>query len=289
MLDRAVEMVSEIDESEEDNHVRANVRKELAELLAEGVPEDEARAKAMSRIFSSAPGQYGTGVNVLTRTSKWEERKEIGDYYIGVGSYRYGIRHNGICDEDTLRRRMARIEVTVKNSTSREYDMIDNDDVFQYLGGFNAAVEAVTGKRPMSVIGCSADTAKPVLRTIEEESRFIFHSKVMNPKYEQGLRVHGFRGATEIKHMFEYVFAWDATSNIIEDWMYDTLAERYLLKEDVREWMEKANPYAVHDMLDILMEAESRGMWKPSGDILDRLKDLYLENEELLEEITDRG
>ena len=110
----------------------------------------------------------------------------------------------------------------------------------------------------------------------------------MNPKYEQGLREHGFRGATEIKHMFEYVFAWDATSDIIEDWMYDTLAERYLLKDDVREWMEKANPYAVHDMLDILMEAESRGMWKPSGDLMDRLKDIYLENEEFLEEITDR-
>ena len=288
MLDKAVEMVSDLDESGDDNHIRSNVRNETAELIAKGVPEDEARAKALSRIFSSAPGQYGTGVNVLTRTSKWEQRKEIGDYYIEVGAYRYGIRYNGLLDEETLRRRMSKIEVTVKNSTSREYDMIDNDDVFQYLGGFNAAVESVTGKRPMSVIGCSADTAKPVLRTIEEESRFIFHSKVMNPKYERGLRVHGFRGATEIKHMFEYVFAWDATSDIIEDWMYDTLAERYLLKEDVREWMEKANPYAVHDMLDILMEAESRGMWKPSGDILDRLKDLYLENEELLEEITDR-
>ena len=288
MLDRAVEMVADLDESEEDNHIRANFRRELSELIAKGIPEDDARAKAMSRIFSGAPGQYGAGTNVLIRTSNWEERKEIGDYYIGVGSYRYGIHYNGICDEDTLRRRMARIEVTVKNSTSREYDMIDNDDVFQYLGGFNAAVESVTGRRPMSVIGCSADTTKPVLRTIEEESRFIFHSKVMNPKYERGLREHGFRGATEIKHMFEYVFAWDATSNIIEDWMYDTLAERYLLKEDVREWMEKANPYAVHDMLDILMEAESRGMWKPSGDLMDRLKEIYLENEEFLEEITDR-
>ena len=288
MLDRAVEMAANLTESPENNHIRANVGKELAELMAKGVPEDEARARAMSRIFSSAPGQYGAGVNVLIRTSNWEQRKEIGDYYIGVSGYHYGIYRNGEADEDTLRRRMSRIEVTVKNSTSREYDMIDNDDVFMYLGGFNAAVEAVTGKRPMSVIGCSADTAKPVLRTIEEESRFIFHSKVMNPKYEQGLRVHGFRGATEIKHMFEYVFAWDATSDIIEDWMYDTLAERYLLKEDVREWMEKANPYAVHDMLDILMEAESRGMWKPSGDILDRLKDLYLENEEFLEELTDR-
>ncbi len=288
MLDRAVEMVSELDEEDESNHIRSNYRKELKEMISEGIPEDEARSRSLSRIFSSAPGQYGAGVNVLIRNSVWEQRSEIGDYYIGVSGYRYGIRNNGLFDERILRKRMSKIEVTVKNSTSREYDMIDNDDVFMYLGGFNAAVESVTGKRPMSVIGCSADTSKPVLRTIEEESKFIFRSKVLNPKYEQGLRVHGFRGATEIKHMFEYVFAWDATSDIIEDWMYNRLATDYVIKDDVRQWIEEANPYALHDMIDILMEARERKMWDAPEDILDKLSEIYLDNEELLEEITDK-
>ena len=88
--------------------------------------------------------------------------------------------------------------------------------------------------------------------------------------------------------MFEYVLAWDATSDIIEDWMYDSLAKEYLLKDDVREWMQDANPYAVHDMLEILMEAMDRGMWNPSEEMLRSLEKLYLENEELLEGISDR-
>lgn len=287
MIDRAVEMVAELDEDEESNHIRANYSEDLSKMIADGIPEDEARSRSLSRIFSSAPGQYGAGVNVLIRNSCWDERKEIGDYYIGVGGYRYGIRNNGVLDEGLFRNRMAKIEVTVKNSTSREYDMFDNDDVFMYLGGFNAAVESVTGKRPMSVIGCSADTSRPVFRTIEEESKFIFRSKVLNPKYEQGLRVHGFRGATEIKHMFEYIFAWDATSDIIENWMYDRLAKDYIVKEDVREWINEANPYAMRDMIDILMEAYDRKMWDASDDLLKELSDIYLENEEIIEELTD--
>ena len=287
MFDRAVQMIAQLDESEEMNHLRANQRSEMTELIASGIPRDAALDESLTRIFSAAPGQYGCGVNVMIRNSKWDERREIGDYYIDSGGYSYRPKSPGKLDSDTFRRRMTKIEATVKNSTSREYDMIDNDDVFMYLGGFNAAVESVTGQRPMSFIGCSADTSKPVTRTIEEECRFIFRSKVLNPRYAEGLRQHGFRGATEIKHMFEYVFAWDATSDIIEDWMYESLANEYLLKDEVREWIQRANPYAIHDMIETLMEAIERGMWDPSEDMRRSLEELFLESEELLEKIND--
>ena len=288
MFDEAVQMVAGLDESEEENYLRANQRREMADLIASGLPIESASDESLTRIFSAAPGQYGAGVNVMIRSSQWRERKEIGNYYIDAGGYSYRPKSPGKLDSDIFRRRMTRIEATVKNSTSREYDMLDNDDVFMYLGGFNAAVESVTGQRPMSFIGCSADTSKPVTRTIEEECRFIFRSKVLNPRYVDGLKVHGFRGATEIKHMFEYVLAWDATSDIIEDWMYDSLAKEYLLKDDVRKWMQDANPYAVHDMLKILMEAIDRRMWNPSEEMLRSLEQFYLENEEILEGLTDR-
>ena len=288
MFDEAVQMIAGLDESEEMNHLRANQRREMADLIASGISKESALDESLTRIFSAAPGQYGAGVNVMIWSSQWEDRKEIGNYYIDAGGYSYRPKSPGKLDSDTFRRRMTRIEATVKNSTSREYDMLDNDDVFMYLGGFNAAVESVTGQLPMSFIGCSADTSKPVTRTIEEECRFIFRSKVLNPKYAEGLKVHGFRGATEIKHMFEYVLAWDATSDIIEDWMYDSLAKEYLLKDDVREWMSDANPYAVHDMLEILMEAMERGMWNPTEEMYRLLEQIYLENEEMLEALSDR-
>ena len=180
------------------------------------------------------------------------------------------------------------MDVTVKNSTSREYDLFDNDDVFQYLGGLNSAVESVRGEKArMSVIGCSADVDDPVLRTVSEEAHFVFRSKVLNPKYEQGLRKHGFRGATEILKMFEYIYGWDATSDIIENWMYDRLAEHYILDEDVRGWMEESNVFAVHEMIETLMEAYRRGMWDASADIIEGLKQVYLECEGRMEEMAD--
>ncbi len=288
MINDAVKMVAELDESEENNRIRAHYRQEVLEDTLKGVPEDEARRNALFRVFGATPGQYGTGVNVLVSTSGWETRKDLGDYYIDVGCHAYSREVHGLKMENSYRRRLSKSSITVKNSTSREYDLFDNDDVFQYLGGLNSAVEAVTGTIPMSVIGCSADIDDPVLRTIQEESRYVFRSKVLNPKYEQGLRRHGFRGASEILKMFEYIFGWDATSDIIENWMYDRLATDYILKDEVRQWIEEANPYAMHDMMDILLEANERGMWDASQEMLDKLSEIYLNNEEILEEITDK-
>ena len=288
MINEAVRTVADLDESDEENRIRAHYRQEMLADIEAGIAQDEARRNALLRVFGATPGQYGTGVNVLISTSGWDQRKDLGDYYIDVGCHAYGQGLTGVKMENIYRRRLSKASVTVKNSTSREYDLFDNDDVFQYLGGLNSAVESVTGSMPMSVIGCSADVDDPVLRTIQEEAHFVFRSKVLNPKFEQGLRRHGFNGATEILKMFEYVFGWDATSDIIENWMYDRLATDYILKDDVRQWIEEANPYALHDMIDVLMEAHERGMWETSEGLLEQLQEIYLNNEEILEELTDR-
>ena len=139
----------------------------------------------------------------------------------------------------------------------------------------------------MSVIGCSADVDRLVLRTVEEESRYVFRSKVVNPKYEKGLRRHGFRGATEVLKMFEYIFGWDATSDVIGDWMYTRLAEYYIIDDEVNSWIRECNPHAARDMIDVLMEAYERGMWDAPEDVLESLRERYLQAEELIEELSD--
>ena len=288
MINDAVAMVADLDESDEENHIHEHFRRDLVEGIESGISEDQARKEALYRVFGAEPGQYGTGVNTLVNTSNWNDRADLGNYFIDVGCHAYSRDSQGVKAEKIYRKRLSTVDVTVKNSTSREYDLFDNDDVYQYLGGLNTAVEAVRGeKAKMSVIGCSADVDCPVLRTISEESHYVFRSKVLNPKYERGLRVHGFRGATEVLKMFEYIFGWDATSDIIENWMYDRLAEHYILDESVREWIENVNPYAMREMINVLMEAHSRGMWDTTDDILNGLKDVYSECEERLEEITD--
>lgn len=288
LLDEAVDMVSSLDESSEDNFLLENLRSEITDRIKEGIPSDEARALAKIRIFGDPPGSYGTGVDVLIRTSDWSDIKDLSNIYQSYGCHVYGKGRKGEKMPELFKVRLSKMQVTVKNSVSREYDMFDNDDVYIFLGGLNAAVTAVSGNRPMSIIGDSSNTSKVKTKTIEEESKFIFRSKILNPKWLNGLKQHGFKGAQEISEMFEYVFAWDATSDIVEPWMYESLAETYILDGEVKEWIDDVNPYAMREMLQRLMEAIDRGMWEPTEEMNKRLSDAFLENEDILEGRTDR-
>ena len=111
---------------------------------------------------------------------------------------------------------------------------------------------------------------------------------ILNPKYVEGLKEHGYRGAAELANVTEYLFAWDATSDIVDDWMYEQLADKFLFDNDTKEWMMDENPHALMNILNRLHEAISREMWNADQDTLEKLKQLYMQTEERLEEITDR-
>ena len=283
LIDRAVKTISELDESDEDNCLRASIRADVVRSISEGIPEDRAREDASIRVFGDAPGTYGSGTNILIRTSDWKDVSDIGAIYRSYGEYAYGGGRKGMRCPEAFRRRLESMDVTVKNSVSREYDMLDNDDVYNDLGGLNAAVRSVSGRMPMSVIGCSADTSNVRTRTIDEEGRYVFRSKVLNPKWIEGLKPHGFKGAEEISNMAEYVFAWDATSGIVDPWMYQGIAERFLFDKENSEWLRDANPYAMHETVSWLLEAVGRGMWEPDDETRERLEKLYMELEGELE------
>ena len=187
-----------------------------------------------------------------------------------------------------FRKRLGTMDVTVKNHNTRAVDMLDMDDDMDNLGGMNAAVKAIRGKDAVSYMGDSSDMENLKLRTAQEECRFIYHSKVDNPKWLDGLKQHGFAGAKELSKLFDFTLGWSATSNIVDEWMYEDLAERFVLDEETREWIKDENPYAMISMLSRLQEAIERGFWKPGSEMLEKLKDVYLEFEERIEEITDR-
>lgn len=283
LIDRGVGMISSLDESDDENYLAANLRADIARAISDGIPEDKAREEASIRIFGDAPGSYGSGTNILIRTSDWKDVSDIGDIYRSYGQYAYGIGRKGEARPEAFRRRLELMDVTVKNSVSREYDMFDNDDVYNDLGGFNAAVRSVRGRMPMSVIGCSADTSNIRTRTVDEEGRFVFRSKINNPKWLEGLKRHGFRGAEEISDMTEYVFGWDATSDIIDPWMYQSIADRFLFDEETAEWFRDANPHAMQATAARLLEAIGRGMWDPDDITKEQLQEIYQDLESDLE------
>jgi cobaltochelatase CobN len=288
MIDEGIQTISSLDESEKENFLAANLRTDMLEAIKNGVPRDEARRLASIRIFGDAPGQYGCGVNTLINTGDWKGIDDLAAAYQRTGCYVYGKGLAGQAQPELFRKRLSGINVTVKNHSNREVDMLDMDDDYDYLGGLNAAVRSVSGEKPASFMGDSSDTANLKLRSAVEECRYIFRSKINNPKWLEGLKQHGFRGAQELSTLFDYVVAWDATSDIIDDWMYEDITKNFVLDEVTRKWIKEENPFALAAMLTRLQEAIERGLWDASDNIKRRLKDLYMETEGLLEEMTDR-
>ena len=288
LIDDAVKLVSSLDESDEDNILAANLRKDIVEGMEKGLTVDEARRRASVRVFGCPPGAYGPGVNHAIETSDWKTVQDLADIYIAWGSYAYGRDAKGECMKDEFVRRFSNVQATVKNMPDREIDVLDIDDVYGYLGGMNSFVKAYGNRDAMSFVGDGSDPDRTRVRDAKEELQFVYRSKVLNPRFIEGLKRHGYRGVSEIANLTEYTFGWDATSDIVDDWVYEKLTERYLFDDDTREWMEKENPHAMMDMMDRLFEAIDRGMWDVKPETLERMKDIYLGLEERIEEFQDR-
>ena len=288
MIDDAVNLVASLDEDDEDNALAANLRKDIVDGIAGGLTPDEARKRNAVRIFGAPPGGYGTGVNKAIESGAWKTVQDLADIYLAWCSNGYSRGNHGVKMKDEFVRRFSKVGVTVKNMPDREIDLLDCDDVYEYLGGMNSFVRAYGRADAVTYMGDGSDPKRSKIRDTKEELRYTFRSKVLNPKFINGLKEHGYRGAAEMANLTEFTMAWGATSDVAEDWMYDGLADRFLFDKDTKEWMLDVNPYAMMNILNRLEEAIERGLWDASDDYRQKLRDLFLEVEERIEELTDR-
>jgi cobaltochelatase CobN len=157
--------------------------------------------------------------------------------------------------------------------------MLDDDCFFIYHGGLISAVKSQSGETPKSYSTNAGDPENVQTRTVHEETSRIMRARIANPKWVNGLREHGYRGAQELSAMVDIAFGWDASADVIDDWMYDMISENYLFNDEIREWIEEVNPWALHAMSERLLEAAQRGMWNASEDALNRLKNIFLSAE----------
>lgn len=188
---------------------------------------------------------------------------------------------------DQFRQRLGVLDVTVKNEDNHETNMLSSDDYNAYHGGMIAAVRSLRGKAPRSYCGDSTDRSRPVMHSVQEEAKRVFRSEAVNPKFIRGMMEHGYKGAADMANYVAHSFQWDATSGVMDDWMYDAYAEKYAFDADVGEWMKKVNPWAVQRIAETLLEADRRGLWKADDTTRDRLKELYLSVEGELEDAND--
>ena len=286
-IDEAVRIVSALKEPPESNFVRRNVYKDLEEYRQMGMSEDEAYREATFRVFGCPPGTYGAGVAELVESKNWETQEDLGNNYIRYSSHAYGRGSYGKQKPDVYRRHLARMDVTVKNEDSREYDMMSCTDYYNYYGGMIVAAKTVRGSLPFAIMGDSSDPKRVKMRTTFEEAKHVLRSRLVNPKWLAGMKRHGYKGAGDISHMMDVVLGWDATAEVVDDWMYEKIANAYALDPEMQEWMKEVNPFALQNILDKLLEAINRGMWDASEEMTEDLRNAYLEMEGEIEEWSD--
>ena len=277
MLDDAVQLVAQLEEPLDQNFVRAHAQADLAEH------GDERRAT--TRIFGSKPGSYGAGILQLVESGSWRDDQDLAEVYTAWGGFAYGRGLDGAPAAEDMRANYRRIKVAAKNIDTREHDIADSDDYYQYHGGMVATVRALTGADPKAYVGDSTTPDAVRTRTLQEETNRVFRARVVNPRWISAMQRHGYKGAFELAATVDYLFGFDATAGVVHDWMYESLAKEYVLDETNQAFMRQSNPWALRGIVEKLHEAIDRGLWaEPDADVVGQMQRVYLELEGDLED-----
>jgi cobaltochelatase CobN len=263
LLDKAIRAVGALAEDDEDNPLAARMRAETALLTSTGIEVLDAREMAGHRIFGSKPGAYGAGLQALIDEKLWTDRADLAAAYVTWGAYAYGAKTNGINDEKAFTERLKRIEAVVHNQDNREHDLLDSDDYYQFEGGMTAAVEQASGVRPRVYHNDHSRPDRPVVRTLEEEVGRVMRSRVVNPKWIDGVKRHGYKGAFEIAATVDYMFAFAATTGAVRPHHFDLAYDAFLADDATRHFIRDNNPAALREIAERFREAAQRGLWTP--------------------------
>ena len=280
LFDAAVQAVADLDEPDDLNPLAAKVRAERAALLQTGLDEDAARRQAGWRIFGAKPGAYGAGVQGAIDGRLWQTREDLAEVYLNWGGYAYGGSDEGTAAREQFSQRLSQVQAVLQNQDNREHDLLDSNDYYQFQGGMLAAVESLKGEAAASYHGDHSQPDLPKIRTLKEELNRVIRSRAANPKWLEGVKRHGYKGAFEMAATVDNLFAFDSTTQLIDDHQYALLADAYLLDPDTRDFVREHNPHALRDMTERMLEAQQRGMWKEPGEYREALENLLLDIEE---------
>ena len=267
-VNRALEMVAALDETTQDNP--------LAALTRASGPQ--------SRLFGSAPGAYGAGLQALIDSGQWERRDDLGEAYVAWSAWRYDGTATAHRDRDGLESALKSVQVVLHNQDNREHDLLDSDDYYQFQGGLSAAVSKVSGKTPSLMFADHSRRERLRIHALDREIDKVVRSRLLNPRWIEGMKQHGYKGAFEMGASLDYLFAYDATTGAVPDWCYEQIAERWLLDADVRAFLLKCNPWVLRDMAERCLEASTRQLWSDADPSqLDAIRTVLLDSERAVE------
>jgi cobaltochelatase CobN len=238
--------------------------------LDEPVEQNLAAARFKSgedrtRVYGAKPGAYGAGLQALIDERIWNSKSDLGAAYIEWGSYAYGKDSNGKKKTEDFETRLKQTEAIVQNQDNREHDILDSDDYYQFEGGAAAAVSTLQGIDRPIYHNDHSRPERPIIRTLEEEISRVVRSRVVNPKWVNGVKRHGYKGAFEMAATLDYLFAFSATTGAVKSHHFDLTYEAYLEDVETFNFIKDNNQSALFEMAQKFKEALDRGLWRPKS------------------------
>ena len=283
LFDAAVLAIAALEEPGDDNIIQQNIVARAEQLIAAGMQEEQAKRQASYRVFGSKPGSYGAGLQGLIDERCWETPSDLAEAYVNWGGYAYGgtfgntDSRGGVAAKNAFEHRLSQLDGVVQNQDNREHDLLDSDDYYQFQGGMSNAVSVYKGEMPAVYHNDHSNPAAPRIRTLKEELNRVIRSRVLNPKWIEAMREHGYKGAFEMSASVDYMFAYDATTNLIDDYQYELVSDALIFDNDNRQFLQDNNPAALEEMAERLLEATQRGLWSDNNNYAARLQDLLLQ------------
>ncbi|XP_059668410.1 magnesium-chelatase subunit ChlH, chloroplastic [Cornus florida] len=280
LLDRAVKMVAELDEPEDQNYVRKHAL-EQAQALGVGVRE------AATRIFSNASGSYSSNVNLAVENSSWNDEKQLQDMYLSRKSFAFDSDAPGA--GMTEKRKVFEMALSTADATFQNLDSseISLTDVSHYFDSDPTNLVQnlrKDGKKPSAYIA-DTTTANAQVRTLSETVRLDARTKLLNPKWYEGMLSTGYEGVREIEKRLTNTVGWSATSGQVDNWVYEEANTTFIQDEEMLNKLMSTNPNSFRKLVQTFLEANGRGYWETSQDNIEKLKQLYSEVEDKIEGI----
>jgi cobaltochelatase CobN len=287
LFDDAVTLVVNADEPLELNFPRKHYLADLAN--GQELSVEDAEAQARYRVFGAKPGSYGAGMQALIETGHWRTDQDLAHVFLEWGGYAYAKDADGVDARSVFADRLKMVQVALHNQDNREHDIFDSDDYYQFQGGMVATIRALTGVQPKAYFGDSSRPENVRVHDLREEALRVYRSRVINPKWIESVKRHGYKGALELVATVDYIFGFDATAHVAPDFVYEGLAAEYALDPGMRKFYAESNPWALNNIAERLLEAARREMWEqPKAETLQALREVLLESETVLEALGEK-
>ena len=289
LFNKAVHTLAHYEEPGNGNTIRQHVMTRQQTLLDEGHSDASALQQACQRVFGSAAGQYGSGLAPLLEHGHWQDREALAEAYVRWGGHAWQASgddqleqhdaHAGFADQ------LCQLDAVLHNRDLIEQDLLDATDHAQFQGGMANATYVLRQAMPALYVGDHTQPAALRIQSLSESLVQSLHARVLNPRWQQAMRVHGYKGASEMTRSIDSMIAYDATTRVMADHHYAQVGAS-LLQPENQQFMQQHNPDALKRLVQQLMTAIQQGLWQASPEWTTYLESLLIHLEQQQEERT---